>query len=188
VRHILALGERLRVATAGYFDVRATGRLDPSGVVKGWSIERASQLLVTAGCPTHLIDGGGDVVLHGRPAPGEEWQVGVVHPLRLDAYCAALHLIDGAVATSGTYERGFHVFDPHTHRPVVDLAAVTVVGPELTLADAYATAALAMGVSASTWLETVVGYEALVVDAGGRGWETSGFDRYRQKGAAQKAS
>jgi thiamine biosynthesis lipoprotein len=181
VRDILSLCERLRVITDGFFDMRATGRLDPSGVVKGWSVDRASQLLTAGGCPDHLIDGGGDVRLRGRPAPDAEWQVGVVHPLRLDAYCAALHLGEGAVATSGTYERGFHVFDPHTRRPMVDLAAVTVVGPELTLADAYATAAVAMGLPASAWLETLVGYEALVIDAGGRGWETSGFDRYRHQ-------
>jgi thiamine biosynthesis lipoprotein len=187
VRYVLALSERLRVETDGFFDVRATGRLDPSGVVKGWSIERASKLLITAGCPAHLVDGGGDVTLHGRPTPDDEWHVGVVHPLRLDAYCAALHLVEGAVATSGTYERGFHVIDPHTRRPVVDLAAVTVVGPELTLADAYATAALAMGASAPAWLETLVGYDALVVDAEGQGWETSGFDRYRHKLGATEA-
>jgi FAD:protein FMN transferase len=179
VRYILSLCERLRVETEGFFDGRATGRLDPSGVVKGWSIDRASQLLTDSACPNHLIDGGGDVRLHGRPAADVEWQVGVVHPLRLDAYCAALRLAEGAVATSGTYERGFHVVDPHTRRPVVDVAAVTVVGPELTLADAYATAALAMGTTAPAWLDSLVDYEALVIDAGGRGWETSGFDRYR---------
>ena len=109
MRHILALCEGLRTATNGYFDSRAAGRLDPSGVVKGWSIDQASEILTTAGCPDHLIDGGGDVRLRGRAGPNTQWRVAVVHPLRLDAYCAALQLPDGAVATSGTYERGFHV-------------------------------------------------------------------------------
>jgi thiamine biosynthesis lipoprotein len=179
VRHILALCDRLRVETGGYFDAWATGSLDPSGVVKGWSIERASELLSAAGCSDHVINGGGDVRVHGRPEAGSDWLVGVTHPMRLDAYCAALHLHEGAVATSGTYERGFHVFDPHRGRVATDLAAVTVIGPELTMTDAYATAALAMGKDAPEWLETLPDHEGLVIDTSGRGRETSGFDRYR---------
>ena len=176
---VLALCERLRAATGGYFDARAGGRLDPSGLVKGWSVERASDLLVAGGCPDHVINAGGDVRVRGRAGPGTDWHVGVTHPMRLDAYCAALHLDDGAVATSGTYERGFHVIDPHRGRPAVDLAAVTVIGPELTMTDAYATAALAMGADAPEWLMGLADHEALVIDLAGHGWETAGFGRYR---------
>ncbi len=181
VRYVLALCETLRLVTDGYFDVRAGGRLDPSGVVKGWSIERASEILIAAGCTDHVINGGGDIRCHGRAGPDADWQVGIVHPLRLDAYCAALQLEEGAVATSGTYERGFHVIDPLRGRPATDLAAVTVIGPELTLTDAYATAAMAMGLAAPAWLEGLADHEALVIDANGRGWETSGFGRYRRQ-------
>jgi thiamine biosynthesis lipoprotein len=179
VRHILALCEQLRAASNGFFDVRAAGRLDPSGVVKGWSIERASQMLTAAGCPDHLIDGGGDVRLHGQAGPQTDWRVGVVHPLALDAYCAALHLHEGAVATSGTYQRGFHVIDPHRRRPATDLAAVTVIGSDLTMTDAYATAALAMGAAAPAWLQGLAAHEAMIVDTDGKGWQTSGFHRYQ---------
>lgn len=179
VRQILALCERLRATTNGFFDARAAGRLDPSGVVKGWSIEQASQILISSGCPDHLIDGGGDVRLHGRAGPDAQWLVGVVHPLRRDAYCAALQLHEGAVATSGTYERGFHVIDPHQRRPATGLAAVTVIGAELTMTDAYATAALAMGAAAPAWLEGLAGHQGMVIDSEGRGWQTSGFYRYQ---------
>jgi thiamine biosynthesis lipoprotein len=179
VRHILALSEGLRVGTAGYFDVRATGRLDPSGVVKGWSIETVSEMLAAAGWGDHLIDGGGDIRVHGRAGTDSDWCVGITHPLRVDAYCAAVHLGAGAVATSGTYERGLHIIAPHRGCAAVDLASVTVIGPELTMTDAYATAALAMGPAAPTWLEGLVDHEALVIDTDGRGWETSGFGRYR---------
>lgn len=179
VRHILALGEGLRAATAGYFDIRAGGRLDPSGVVKGWAIERASELLTAAGCPDHLINGGGDIRLHGQAGPDQDWHVGITHPSRRDAYCATLHMSQGAVATSGVYERGPHVIDPHRSAPAAELAAVTVVGPELTMTDAYATAALAMGRGAIAWLEGLIDHEALVVDALGRAWETPGFADYR---------
>jgi thiamine biosynthesis lipoprotein len=179
VRHILALCEGLRAGTNGFFDARAGGRLDPSGVVKGWSIERVSEMLTAEGWVDHLIDGGGDIRLHGEAGADSDWQVGITHPLRVDAYCAAVHLGAGAVATSGTYERGLHIIDPHRGCAAVDLASVTVIGPELTMTDAYATAALAMGTSAPAWLESLVDHEALVIDTEGRGWETSGFARYR---------
>jgi FAD:protein FMN transferase len=179
VRRILALCEELRAATDGFFDARATGRLDPSGVVKGWSIEQASAMLTAGAGPDHLIDAGGDVRLHGSAGPATAWRIGVVHPTRLDAFCAALRLQQGAIATSGTYERGFHVIDPRRGRPATDLAAVTVIGPELTVTDAYATAALAMGRAAPAWLDGLGTHEALVVDIDGRGWETPGFHRFR---------
>ena len=91
----------------------------------------------------------------------------------------AVALTDGAVATSGTAERGLHVFNPHTGQPAAELASVTIVGPSLTLADAYATAGLAMGVAALAWLGSLDGYESYVVDAGSHAWWSPGFDAYR---------
>lgn len=179
VRDVLTRCEELRATTHGYFDVRAGGSLDPSGWVKGWAIERASALMAEAGWEDHLVDGGGDVRLRGYPAPGERWQVAIAHPFQRDAYCAVLSLGPGGVATSGTYERGFHVVDPHRGVPATALAAVTVVGPDLLLSDAYATAALAMGEQAPDWLAALSGYEAMTVDAGGAVWTTPGFGDLR---------
>lgn len=181
VQGVLALCERLREETDGYFDVRADhGWLDPSGLVKGWSVERASELLVEAGSVNHCINAAGDVRLRGAPAPGEAWHVGLLHPQHPDALTAVVAVNDGAVATSGTYERGFHVFDPHTFLPADQLASVTIVGPDLTFADAYATAGLARGWSAPDWLSTLAarGYEAYVVDHDGHAWSTPGFPAY----------
>lgn len=176
---ILDLAEGIRVETDGYFDVRAGGRLDPSGVVKGWAVERASSMLADAGCHHHAVNGGGDVRVRGCAGPGTDWRVGLTHPLHPDAYCGAVHLADGAVATSGIYERGTHVLDPHRGRPARSLSAVTVVGPELVRTDAYATAALAMGPDALEWLSGLPRHEALLVDRAGRAVETPGFGRYR---------
>jgi FAD:protein FMN transferase len=180
MREVFGLCHRYSEVTRGYFDAWAGGRYDPSGVVKGWSVERASRILAAAGAPDHVIDGGGDVRLSGAPNGGrggatEEWHVGVRHPLRKDCYCAALAVSEGAVATSGTYERGLHVLDPFTGRAARQLASVTVTGPDLTSADAYATAALAMGPAAPGWLEGLEGYESQVVTPAGRGWSTKGF-------------
>jgi thiamine biosynthesis lipoprotein len=175
VGEVLALADRLRDETEGYFDMRYDGGLDPSGVVKGWAIERASEMLTRSGLEDHAVNAGGDIRLHGSPGGGEAWRVGIAHPLVAGALVAVASVATGAVATSGIAERGAHVIDPHTGRAALDLASVTVIGPDLARADAYATAALAMGDRAPDWLSGVLDHEALVVDAGGATWSTPGF-------------
>jgi len=176
VQEVLDLCDQLAGVTDGYFDVRADhGRLDPSGLVKGWSVERASALLGEAGSANHCINAAGDVRVRGEPEPGRPWQIGVLHPHHADAITTVVAVRDAAVATSGTYERGLHVFDPHTHLPADDLASVTVVGADLTFADAFATAALARGPSAAAWLTRLASHEAYLVDGGGYAWWTPGF-------------
>ena len=72
--------------------------------------------------------------------------MGIRHPCEHRSLAAVLTLAGAAaVATSGTYERGPHILDPHTGHPAAGALSVTVVGPELATADAYATAAFAMG-------------------------------------------
>ena len=105
--------------------------------------------------------------------------MGIVHPLEPDALTGVVAISDGAIATSGTYERGMHAFDPHTGLPAAGLASVRVVGPSLAVADAYATAALAMGTGAVAWLSGLEGYESHVMDAGGYVWSSGGFARYQ---------
>ncbi|HZQ84907.1 MAG TPA: FAD:protein FMN transferase [Acidimicrobiales bacterium] len=175
VAEVLALGERFRAATAGYFDVRAAGRLDPSGVVKGWAVERASALLAEAGFADHAVNAGGDIRARGRPEPGRRWRVGIAHPHVQGGLVAVAEVHEGAVATSGTAERGAHVVDPHTGRAALELASVTVVGAELVSTDVFATAALAMGAGAPAWLAGLEGYEAFVVGADMGTWQTPGF-------------
>jgi FAD:protein FMN transferase len=163
LRKVLDACAELWRATDGYFDAYATGRLDPSGYVKGWSVQVASDRLVAAGAGNHCLNAGGDVRVRGRPAPGEQWRVGIRHPWEALAVCWVISGTDLAVATSGTYERGYHVIDPHRGEPATALRSVTVVGADLGLADAYATAALAMGRAGLDWLARLDGYESGVV-------------------------
>jgi len=144
VAEVLEACERARVRTRGWFDARAADALDPSGLVKGWALQRASDLLVERGCTVHSINGGGDVLSRGRPVE-RAWRTGVADPRRAGRLLAVVEGGDLAVATSGTAERGAHVLDPHTGRPVTELLSVTVVAPSLVDADVSATAALAMG-------------------------------------------
>jgi thiamine biosynthesis lipoprotein len=175
VRYVLERCADLWHETDGYFDAYASGRLDPSGYVKGWAVQIASQRLIATGAANHLLDAGGDIQARGRPAPGEEWQIGVRHPWQRSSICWLLSGTDIAVATSGTYERGPHVINPRTGTPGTSLRSVTVVGRDLADADAYATAAVAMGSSALDWLARIEGHEVGVVSEDGKCYRSPGL-------------
>ncbi|GAA4037524.1 FAD:protein FMN transferase [Streptomyces shaanxiensis] len=172
VAEVLALGAEAERLSEGWFSTRYEGRLDPTGIVKGWSVERAARRLADVPGVTGVsVNGGGDVQLLGVPGPQRPWRVGVSDPLRpggLAAVISAAGLDELAVATSGTAERGAHIVDPRTGRSAVtDLVAVTVVAPSVTWADCWATAAFAMGSRQGLrWLESLPGVEALLITAG----------------------
>jgi FAD:protein FMN transferase len=160
--------------SGGYFTVTPGGTFDPSGYVKGWAIERAAAILTAAGSAEHSVNGGGDVQCVGDRV----WRVGVADPLHPGRLALVVAGRDFAVATSGVAERGPHIINPHTGRPPVGLASITVVGATLAETDAYATAAFAMGPAARDWVESLDGYEAFAVTAAGGTWQTSGFGPY----------
>ncbi|MER6184013.1 FAD:protein FMN transferase [Streptomyces sp. NPDC001652] len=171
VAAVLALGAEAEEASDGWFSLRYEGRLDPTGIVKGWAVERAARALAEAGATGVSLNGGGDVQLLGTPGPQRPWRVGVADPLRpggLAAVVSAAGTTELAVATSGTAERGAHIVDPRTGRSAVtDLVAVTVVTPSVTWADCWATAAFAMGSREGLrWLESLPDVEALLITAG----------------------
>jgi thiamine biosynthesis lipoprotein len=179
VLDLCAEAERL---SEGWFSTTYEGQLDPTGLVKGWSTERVARLLAAAGASGVSVNGGGDVQLCGVPGPQRPWRVGVADPLRpgsLAAVVSAAGADELAVATSGTAERGAHIVDPRTGKSAVtDLVAVTVVGPRLTWADAWATAAFAMGSrQALDWLESLPDVEALLITAGDEVRCTGGLAR-----------
>jgi FAD:protein FMN transferase len=156
---VLRRCEELRLDTRGYFDARATGVLDPSGVVKGWSVDRAAAILDDARARTFAVSAGGDMRLRGGP-----WRVGIQHPHEPDRVAAVVEALDLAIATSGAYARGDYVVNPYTRRSPVGVLSVTVVGPELATADACATAAFAMGGEAAPhWVAHLRGYEAMII-------------------------
>jgi FAD:protein FMN transferase len=168
LRMVLECCADLWGATDGFFDAYATGGLDPSGYVKGWAAEVASARLVAAGAPNHCLNAGGDVRVRGHSSSGRPWRIGIRHPWDPAASCLTLTGTDLAVATSGVYERGHHVIDPRRGVPARGLRSVTVVGPDLGVADAYATAAVAMGTAGTGWLARLAGHEFAVVTEDGR--------------------
>ncbi|MER8223956.1 FAD:protein FMN transferase [Streptomyces sp. NPDC094143] len=172
VAEVLELAAEAERVSDGWFSTSYQGRLDPTGIVKGWAVERSARRLAEVpGVCGVSVNGGGDVQLLGAPEPHRPWRVGVSDPLRpggLAAVVSAAGAEELSVATSGTAERGAHIVDPRTGRPAVtDLAAVTVVGPRLTWADCWATAAFAMGSREGlAWLESLPDVEALLITAG----------------------
>jgi thiamine biosynthesis lipoprotein len=175
---VLAACAAVAELSGGFFTTTPGGQFDPSGYVKGWAIERAAAMLTDAGSAEHSVNGGGDVQCVGERGAAEPWRIGIAHPLRPGTLALVVTGRDFAVATSGVAERGPHIIDPHTGQPAADLASITVIGRGLALADAYATAAFAMGDAARDWIESLPGYEALAITPGGAAWQSSGFRRY----------
>jgi thiamine biosynthesis lipoprotein len=192
VRTVLDLCEQMRLESDGAFDIAAGARakvpprpglapLDPSGLVKGWAVARAGDRLRAAGASNFFVNAGGDVLTGGAPEPGAAgWRLGIRHPWERDRVAAVLVVRDAAIATSGRYERGDHVLDPRTGMPATGLASVTVVGPDLAVADAFATATVVLGIDRGMrWLATRVGYEGMAITDDRAVLLTPGFDRYR---------
>lgn len=177
VREVLARCDELRAETNGYFDVRAArdDYADPSGLVKGWSVERAATIANELGWRNYAINAGGDIRLRGGALPERVWRIGIQHPQHRQQIVAVVEGDDLAIATSGAYARGEHVFDPHTRRPPEGVLSVTVTGRDLATADAYATAAFAMGVRGPAWTARLRGYEAMTLLADGQSLRTPGF-------------
>ncbi|MEV0230547.1 FAD:protein FMN transferase [Nonomuraea sp. NPDC050786] len=132
--------DELSQATEGYFEARINGVIDPSGYIKGWALERLSRALVNAGAGDHRISAGEDIRVRGSAAPGKRWRVGIRDP-RKDVVRKVVFAHDLGIATSG----GAPVVNPRTGQVAEGLGSVTVIGPDLGVADAYATAIYAMG-------------------------------------------
>lgn len=176
---VLALCAAAMTRTEGWFDPMVSGLsgpvLDPTGLVKGWAVQRAGAVL--AGLPghDHYVAVAGDISLAVQRPDTPPWRVGVSATGSRTELVAVTERSNGGVATSGTGERGGHVRNPFTGRPASELASVTVIGPELLWADVYATAALARGLDALRWLPTLAGHEWFVVATDGRRWRSPGW-------------
>ena len=172
VREVLALGEQARVESGGAFDVRRPGPdgvpvLDPSGVVKGWAVQRASAHLLALPDTDVCLSAGGDMVCHVADDARTSWRVGIEDPRDPRRLRATVEVRRGAVATSGAAHRGEHITDARTGRVPGVVASVTVLADDLTWADIDATAAYAMGAKALEWLRGRPGRRGLVVWADG---------------------
>ena len=147
--------------------------LDFGGVVKEYAADAVAMVAGRAGMRHGLINLGGDIRIVGPQANGRPWPIGIVHPLRPDAAIATLPLAEGAVTTSGGYERFVeiegrrygHLIDPRSGWPVDGLLSVSVVASQAIVAGSVATVALLQGeADGLDWLDRC-GAQYLAVDA-----------------------
>jgi len=170
VRDVVRLCAQARRLTDGWFDADAAPdgaggrRFDPTGLVKGWAVQRTCAALAEA-LPEHgvLVNAGGDIAAWCAQQDAEPWRLGIEDPSDRTRILATVELRSGGLATSGTAARGAHIYRPATGSPADGLASVSVIGPSLMWADVYATAAFARGADCVEWLRTLDGYTWLVV-------------------------
>ncbi|HEV2339764.1 MAG TPA: FAD:protein FMN transferase [Patescibacteria group bacterium] len=179
MKTILSLAEQTKQQTNGYFDIWKNGVLDPSGLVKGWAVYRAAHILSKKRYEHFYINAGGDVQVSGCNEKGKQWTVGIQNPFLPGKIVKVLILLNKGVATSGTYIRGQHIYNPHNiDKHITDIVSITVVGPNIYEADRFATAAFAMGKNGIHFLERQKGLEGYMIDKKGIATYTSGFDSY----------
>ena len=184
---VFALAEQTRHETGGYFDIRREGMLDPSGIVKGWAIHHAARRLRAMGLRNFYIEAGGDIQADGRNQEGKLWRVGIRSPFVMDEIVKVVALSDRGIATSGTYVRGQHIYNPLAQQgqgpalaeqAVPAVVSLSVIGPNIYEADRFATAAFAMGREGILFIERLAGFEGYQIDASGIATFTSGFASY----------
>jgi thiamine biosynthesis lipoprotein len=180
MQEIFLLAEKTKQETFGYFDIKKPDEtLDPSGVVKGWAIKNAAEILLKKGYRNFYIDAGGDVQSHGLNQEGKEWIIGIRSPFNINDIIKVVRVKGQGVATSGSYIRGQHIYNPYEpERKLVDVVSLTVIGKDILEADRFATAAFAMGKEGINFIEQLPGFEGYAIDSAGMATFTSNFELY----------
>jgi thiamine biosynthesis lipoprotein len=176
---ILALCEKTKRETDGYFNISNNDHLDPSGLVKGWSIKKASEMLKLRSFNNYYIDAGGDIAVSGKNSLGKKWRIGIRNPFNRYENVKVVMLDNEGIATSGTAIRGQHIYNPYiVNKPIEEIVSLTVIGPNVYEADRFATAAFAMGEKGITFIETLEGFEGYMIKQNKRALFTNGFEKY----------
>lgn len=182
MQFVFMMCEETKQQTGGYFDSKTpSGKYDPSGLVKGWAIWNAAKLIEKNGFTNFYVDAGGDIQPHGHNADGGKWAVGIRNPFNQNENIKVVYIGDAheGVATSGTYIRGNHIYNPRrVGEPVSEMVSLTVIGPNIHDADRFATAAFAMGTDGIRFIEQLPGYEGYAIDKDKVATMTTGFEKY----------
>lgn len=179
VKKILKLCNDTKHITHGYFDITIEGVIDPSGLVKGYAIFEGSKMLMKKGYLNFYIEIGGDIDVRGLKN-GLKWKVGIRNPDNPSKTAQVLHLSNVGIATSGTYIRGMHIYNPIKKKLANELSSVTVIAENVYEADRFATSVYAMGEKGIDYLERMDGLEGYVITRDNRHLATSGFSKYLQ--------
>ncbi len=183
MKEVFELSEKTKKETNGYFDIKKpNGKYDTSGLVKGWAIWEAANILKTNGFSNFYVDAGGDIQAFGKNEKNEPWSIGIRNPFRPEEIIKKIILKDKGVATSGTYVRGQHIYNPKKPNETIDdIVSLTVIGPNIYEADRFATAAFAMGEKGIYFIEQLPDFEGYMIDKNGIAKMTTGFERHTIK-------
>lgn len=180
MRTVFRLSRETTQQTRGYFDILTPQKTyDPSGLVKGWSIYQAALILKQEGIEKFFIEAGGDIQAQVKNSADDFWTVGIRNPFNRQENVKILRITNEGVATSGTYIRGHHIYNPkEPEKPITEIVSLTVIGPNIYETDRFATAAFAMGKAGIEFIEHLPGFEGYLIGQDGLATKTSGFKKY----------
>ena len=180
MKEVFELSEKTKKETKGFFDIETEKGLNPTGLVKGWAIKKVADILRKEGIKNFYVNAGGDVEVSGKNMEGKPWSVGIRNPFNYEQEVVKIvYIKDGGIATSGTYIKGQHIYNPHyKDQTIDDILSMTVIGPNVYEADRFATAAFAMGKEGINFIENLEGFEGYMIDSKGIATMTSGFNKY----------
>ena len=178
MKNIFDLCEQTKKDTFGFFDIHHKNKYDPSGLVKGWAIDNAAQILKKHKIKNFYVEAGGDIQVSGVNAEDNLWRVGIRNPYSINEIVKVVGVNNEGIATSGTYIRGLHIYNPNDNKKVNEVKSLTVIGPNIYDADRFATAAFAMGKKGISFIEMLPGFEGYMIDNEKVATFTRGFDKY----------
>jgi thiamine biosynthesis lipoprotein len=182
MKTVINLCEQTKKETNGFFNIRHNHKYDPLGLVKGWAIFNAASLLKKKGYKNFYLEAGGDIQVYGRNSENKPWKIGIRNPFNRNQNIKIIEIENVGVATSGSYIRGQHIYNPHApDQPITDIVSLTIIGPDVYEADRFATAAFAMGKKGIEFIEKLKGFEGYQIDSKGTATFTGGFNNYQIK-------
>ena len=179
MKEVMELCEQTKQMTSGYFDINRSGKIDPSGLVKGWAISNAAKMLKNLGYANFYIEAGGDIQAEGTNEQGEAWLIGIRNPFNIDEIVKVIRVSGRGVATSGAYIRGEHIYNPRNHfKPPKGITSLSVIANDIFDADRFATAAYAMGPKGINLIAHLPGFAAYLIDDRQIATYSNGFEAY----------
>lgn len=165
-QEVFALSIWAKEMTQGLFSANFVGKYNPTGAVKGWAIEKAEriQLAPLLSYPNFVavnLNGGGDMQFSSSDKHNWQWEIGIVNPFDNKKVISCFRMKNGAIATSGTSQRGEHLFNSSTGRAIPEknfnVISSSVIGSELTYSDIWATAIATTTINDHSWLKRLSG-------------------------------
>lgn len=178
MKKVLALCAQTRKETQGYFDIYHDGFMDPSGLVKGYAIWNGAKMLTKKGYKNYFVEIAGDIQTSGHNGDKLPWRVGIENPFNRGEIIKVVGLSGQGIATSGTYIRGKHIYNPKTQTPADEIASITVIGENVYEADRFATAAFAAGETGIELISSNSMLSAYMVTKSKNAVKTNNFEQY----------